>query len=550
MSLRFASLLTLSYFYLAVFGVLVAVAQFTGELSLTGAIVITILGNVVVWLIGPWLSDIMYQWFHRARFLTPEEAKAQPWHPFAERVCTQHNIKVPRFAIIPDRNPTAFTYGSGAWNARVVLTQGLAEFLAPDEVDAVVGHELGHVVNRDFITMTVASTALQVLYQLYAASMRAVKAAGGSRGKGGGGALAIVGLAALVLFHVGQYLILYLSRVREYAADEFAAKACGDGNVLSRALLKIGYGIAASPDTESTAHLLRMTRGLGIFDISHAKDVALVKANARDDTDKVANALLFDLVSPWAWLGQLYSTHPLVGRRIARLGQFSAKPMFDFDTLRQKSVDRVRLYGRFATDVVVNYLPGAAVAIAVLAVLAGFALGEPLPPAAGVLLAVVYLAAFWIRLARRYPMSGFEGVTTLDCIGDIYASPVRGRPVELSGTVIGRGQPGFILGEDMMFRDRTGLIYLNYESAIPLLGNWFFAWRRVEALIDKPALARGWFMRGVSHHLELFRLDAGGEQVKSRLRGLEIFRGIVVAALIVAAFIAVRAGVLGEPPTF
>src|SRR5262249_15606115 len=154
----------------------------------------------------------------------------------------------------------------------------------------------------------IASTALQVLYQLYALSMRLARSAGHSRGKNNpAGAIMLVGVVALILFEIGQYLILYLSRTREYAADEFSARTSGDGNVLSRALLKIGYGIAASPDTEKTAHLLRITRGLGIFDIAHAKDVALIQANAGEDAGKVAGALLFDLVSPWAWLGQLSS---------------------------------------------------------------------------------------------------------------------------------------------------------------------------------------------------------------------------------------------------
>src|SRR5262249_34662738 len=157
--------------------------------------------------------------------------------------------------------------------------------------------------NRDFITMTIASTALQILYQLYAACTRLARAAGSSRGKNNpAGALLVVGIGALILFEIGQYMILFFSRTREYAADEFGAKSCGDGNILARALLKIGYGIAASPDTEKTAHLLRVTRGLGIFDIAHAKDVALVKANAGEDAGKVAGALLFDLVNPWAWL--------------------------------------------------------------------------------------------------------------------------------------------------------------------------------------------------------------------------------------------------------
>ena len=67
----------------------------------------------------------------------------------------------------------AFTYGILRSNARIVVTEGIFEFLNEEEAKAVVAHELGHIVNRDFIVMTAAATLVQILYQVYAALTRA-----------------------------------------------------------------------------------------------------------------------------------------------------------------------------------------------------------------------------------------------------------------------------------------------------------------------------------------------------------------------------------------
>ncbi len=518
MSLAFASIVTLLYFALSVIAVLGAIAYATDAGSLGIVIAITILLNFVVWLVAPAIQDFMMRWFYSMRFLE-EEAKAQPWWPFVERVCGENRIKPPRFGIIDDANPTAFTYGSTANRARVVLTRGIVNDLTPGELEAVIAHELGHVVNRDFIVMTIASTLLQILYQLYVFCTRAAGRSTGGNKKGNAAAvLWAVGLGALVLYFLGTYLLLYLSRTREYMADEFAAKATGDGNLLSTALLKVAYGIAAAPDTEQTAHLLRATRAQGLFDVQQARGTALVHANAKDQPGTLERALLFDMVSPWAWIVQLGSTHPLIGKRLERLMQLSQRPRFDFERIKAQNVDRARLYAGFWRDATIWALPWlAAIAFAAFFLLHLLAPSLGLMPTAAFVLVAVFAVGVWLRLRMKYPSSEFPPSDVMTCLSDVYASPVRGRPVALSGAAIGRGEAGYILSEDMMFRDKSGLIFLNYESGIPIFGNLYFAWKRLAPLIDQPATAKGWFLRGTTHHLELTRFEAAGQVIKSRV---------------------------------
>jgi Zn-dependent protease with chaperone function len=81
---------------------------------------------------------------------------------------------------------------------------------------------------------------VQILYQVYAALARSGNGSGDKKGKG-----AIVGLAALICYYIGIYLLLYLSRTREYLADAFSASRV-EPQHLASALIKIAYGICRS----------------------------------------------------------------------------------------------------------------------------------------------------------------------------------------------------------------------------------------------------------------------------------------------------------------
>jgi Zn-dependent protease with chaperone function len=132
------------------------------------------------------------------------------------------------------------------------VTQGIFEFLREEEQRAVVAHELGHIVNRDFILMTMAGMLVQILYQLYAVFARSQRSSSSKEGN----KLAVIGIVALVGYYIGIYLLLYLSRTREYLADAFSASRV-EPRHLASALVKIAYGIVAVEDTEATQSLLR-----------------------------------------------------------------------------------------------------------------------------------------------------------------------------------------------------------------------------------------------------------------------------------------------------
>lgn len=533
LKLQFASLVTLGLLSGFVFAIILAAVYLADMVSWPLVIILVILFNVIIWLLGPYISDLMYKWFYKIEFYEYEQIKDRAPMAFLKRVCDEHNIKVPRIGIIRDKNPTAFTYGSAAFNARIVFTEGLFDFLNEKELEAVAAHELGHIVNKDFIIMAIAATLLQLLYEMFVIFTRArsggrASISFGKRGekKGGEGVLVAIGLVSYFFYWLGTYIVLFLSRTREYYADEFSAKATGDPNMLSLALIKIAYGIAAVPDTEKTAHLLNNTRAQGIFDFKTAKETALVYQNTKTDHNLLERAFLFDLVNPWAFFYELKSTHPLVGKRIRRLCTLTESPAFRFEDILRKTVDKSRVWKNFFTDLLVMQSTtlltiGFLVAMVVTALAAVAAGGTSMAPILGVVMAYLFLFFLLsvIKVNYRYPTTrGFAETTVLECMADVYASPVRGKPVKLEGKSIGRGQAGYIFGEDMMFRDKSGIIYLNYESGIPLIGNLIFAWKRLEEILNRQATASGWFLRGVTHHLELHRYNAEGTTIKSYVR--------------------------------
>src|SRR5262249_2928381 len=120
------------------------------------ALIVGVAFAVVQFTVGPWIMDLCLMFLYKHRWVKPDEL---PEHlqNFVQRVCDENKMRFPSFGIIDDGAPTAFTYGHHPGNARVVISRGLLEILDPEEVEAVVAHELGHARNWDMALMTLAN---------------------------------------------------------------------------------------------------------------------------------------------------------------------------------------------------------------------------------------------------------------------------------------------------------------------------------------------------------------------------------------------------------
>ena len=161
-----------------------------------------------------------------------------------ERLAAKANLPVPKLYVIPEEAPNAFATGRNPRHASVAVTQGLLELMDDEELEGVIAHELSHVRNYDILTTSIAATiAGAITYLAHMAQWGMLFGGyGGERDddrEGGGGAFAAIAMMILAPF-AALMLQLFLSRTREYSADETGARMVGQPYGLISALQKLG----------------------------------------------------------------------------------------------------------------------------------------------------------------------------------------------------------------------------------------------------------------------------------------------------------------------
>ena len=246
-----------------------------------------------------WTSDKVALAASGAKIVTPDEAPEL--HATVERLCAMANLPKPRVAIIPSNVPNAFATGRSPKHAAVAVTQGLLQRLEPQEVEAVLAHELSHVANRDVLIMTLASffamlAALITRFGFYFGMFGGFGGGGGNRNNNNGGNQVpiwlIVFVVSIVTYAISYILIRTISRYREYAADRGSALITGAPENLMSALQKIASGITQIPQQD-----LREVAGMNAFFI--------VPTNWRQQ------------------VGELFMDHPPMEKRLAALAEIA-----------------------------------------------------------------------------------------------------------------------------------------------------------------------------------------------------------------------------------
>jgi ABC-type proline/glycine betaine transport system permease subunit len=312
------------------------------------------------------------------------------------------------------------------------------------------------------------------------------------------------------------------------------------------ALIKIAYGIAVEVDTDSTQRLLSSTRAMGIYDFKAAQSIGtafkiITEMSKERFSGELTRVFLFDIASPWALVSEINSTHPLTGKRIRALSGYAKETgkasMFDFEKVKQEelTLEKTRLYGGFAVGIFVYTLP-------VLAILAGFGIMIVNPQAYPLAIMILGLSLLLQGLYRFRKLGADpEQTTVFELMKDPYANPLRGRFVELEGRVIGKADAGSYLGEDVKMQDKSDcLIYLNYESIVPVLGNIFFGLGKAKKMIGKNSRAIGWFRRSSYQVIDLDTVVVEGEVIKSYTRFWGIISGIVLLLIGFVIYMNVR----------
>lgn len=231
-----------------------------------------------------------------AKVVSPQEAPEL--HATIERLCGMADLPKPKVAIIESDVPNAFATGRNPKNAAVAVTAGLLRRLPPQEIEAVLAHELSHVANRDVLIMTLASffamiAAVITRWGLYLGMWGGY--GGGNNNRDNNNQIPvwlIVFVVSVVTYALSFILIRMISRYREFAADRGSALITGAPENLMSALQRIASGITQIPERD-----LREVAGMNAFFI--------VPTNWR------------------ANLGELFMTHPRLEKRLAALAEIA-----------------------------------------------------------------------------------------------------------------------------------------------------------------------------------------------------------------------------------
>jgi heat shock protein HtpX len=221
-----------------------------------------------------------------AKEVSPEEAPGL--HAMIERLCIQADLPKPRIAVADTHMPNAFATGRSQKSATVCATTGIMQTLSPSELEGVMAHELAHVKHRDVLIMTIAS---------FFASIAAVILQFGFFFGGDDDenpSILIVLLVSFVVYILSFFLMLALSRYREFAADRGAAIVTGRPSALASALVNISGAMQRVPMQD-----LRQAERLNAFFIVPTSVKGAVQT--------------------------IFSTHPPTEKRIARLQQLEAQ---------------------------------------------------------------------------------------------------------------------------------------------------------------------------------------------------------------------------------
>jgi heat shock protein HtpX len=181
-----------------------------------------------------YFSDKIVLWTSGAKIVSKEQYPRL--HNIVENLASKIGIPRPRVAVVNSTVPNAFATGKSPKSSLVAVTSGILDLLDDGELEAVIGHELTHVRNRDVLVLTLASVFSTVAWYLAQFGFY-----GGYQGRSrdGGSATVVVILVAIVTWIVSFLIIRAISRYREYSADRGGAMMTGKPDKLADALLKI-----------------------------------------------------------------------------------------------------------------------------------------------------------------------------------------------------------------------------------------------------------------------------------------------------------------------
>ncbi|HEY5447739.1 MAG TPA: M48 family metallopeptidase [Polyangia bacterium] len=282
-----------------------------------GTVALSVIAIVYAWSTGP--QNVL--WATGARLLEdPATPEAKQLANVVEEMAIASGLPVPNIYIVPDADPNAFATGWNEESSSIVVTEGLLQMCSRDELQAVIGHEMGHIKNLDIRLMTLLAALVGVAALINDGASRLLRSSGDSSSsstwssssssgssssssrKGGGGTIvlivAVVWILSILLAPlITRLLALAVSRKREFLADAMSAQFTRNPGALANALVKIdGADAPTTSINRGVAHLC------------------------------IADPLGRSVNGRPGFFADLFGTHPPVEERVERLREMAYEP--------------------------------------------------------------------------------------------------------------------------------------------------------------------------------------------------------------------------------
>lgn len=289
---------TMALVFGVVAGILGLVMWFSGYSGGSGLLLALAL-SLVLMFVQWWFSPALIRLIMRLEEVKPGE---QEWLRSAVgKLAKDAGIPMPRLYIVQNPTPNAFAFGRTQKSAGIAVHTGLLGMLDKHEVEAVLAHEIGHIKHRDMIAMTVASVLPVLLYYI------AIALGSRDRDRERGGSTVLVFMGAMFARMLGSLLVMWLSRTREYYADEFSARITKKPQNLMTALSRISYGLKAMPSDGGAVRAFYIADPQTTLTATVPQAMSLSEIEAAVERDKSHGFM------------EIFMTHPLTSKRLLNL---------------------------------------------------------------------------------------------------------------------------------------------------------------------------------------------------------------------------------------
>jgi heat shock protein HtpX len=204
-------------------------------LNLTGSLILAGMFGMG----GSFISLMMSKWMAKrstgAQVIDQPRNQSERWLvDTVKELAQKAGIGMPEVAVFASPQPNAFATGASKNNALVAVSTGLLENMRPDEVRAVLGHEIGHVANGDMVTLTLIQGVVNTFVIFFARIIGSIVDRAVFRSENGNGiGFFVVTMIAQVVLGIGaSMIVMWFSRHREFRADAAGAQLAGRDNMI------------------------------------------------------------------------------------------------------------------------------------------------------------------------------------------------------------------------------------------------------------------------------------------------------------------------------